>query len=111
MERSRIVAARCSVADPPLTDRYEFICKPTPYPSSFPLVPPSPWTPFERSSKENAYRVDVIQHACMVKDANAAGAPAPASLNGVIAGLPGLEEGEGGLNSRAKHPRHTTTII
>lgn len=47
---------------------------------------------------------DDIQHAGMLKDASLAGAPAPASLNGII---PGLEEGEGWIESRRRTSQDT----
>ena len=64
-----VTASRFKSDEPPLTDRYGFICQ----------------------YRGCCYRgpgltifIDDIQHASMLKDASVAGAPAPASLNGHV---------------------------
>jgi len=81
-------ATRFKSDAPPLTDRYGFICEPTAIMLS------------------NTLTADDIQHAGMLKDASAAGTPAPASLTGTLP-IPSIQrperdEGEGWIEKRRK---------
>lgn len=91
-------ATRFKGTEPPLTDRYGFICK---Y-----------WTRHQtRKHKHDTDCADDVHHASMLKDANEAGIAAPAPLNGTGFHQQQTEpEGEGWIDRQRRKSQERPSV-